>query len=203
MDDFSLGNLTGDIALLSGNDMSTAVAEPDSSTAAESTDGAIQPAEREPRDINKSLPDSSRLVPASQSYQSPADQETAAVHDELTKFCDEVIVEALPSWTGDHEKARLTGQVNAEIFRHIGNDKSFMRALNKTYDGSRQALQRGAELLVERWLEELPYAIQNLNMPKPLTQDEADSMDDLAVLSSSRPVQRRPAKSPLRGVVRQ
>ena len=205
------GNLTADLAILDGPEPAESDSSVTTTKSTDQPDGEApiqnQSAENESQSSTeveqKPLSGNSRPSPTSQNPQQEATPQSAtATRDGLMEFCKQEITEALPQWMAAHEKEKLISQVNAGIFKNILADKPFMASLNKSYDRTQQSLQRGAELLFERWLEDLPGAIRNLNLPRPLTQDDADSMDDLEILSSSRHGQPRPARSPLRGVVK-
>lgn len=192
-----VGALTEDIEILSTDDDAPApaesdVSEPSSFSTAETADTqnketTQKPTEgSKPYDADKSLLNNSRPTP--QNYEPPSEQEKTALDSELTEFYGKAITEAVPQlrWMDAGEKEQLIGKANSEIFQEIYADKRFMASLEKSYDGSRQSLQRGAMLLAERWLRALPHAIGTLNLPKPLTQHEANNMQPMEILSSKR-----------------
>lgn len=137
----------------------------------------------------------SRLAPASQDYQSPSEQETAALSGGLEEFFSQEVAEAFPPLQSmdASKKEQIIGKVNAQIFGDMHVDKRFMASLGKTYDGSRQSLQRGAVLLAEKWLRALPRAIRKLNLPEQrvFTQAEANRMNFRDILDVMRPVEVR------------
>lgn len=189
-----VGALTEDIAILSSDDDAPAESDgsqPSSFNGAESADTQNKETTQKqtegskPYDADKGPLNNSRPTPTPQNYEPPSEQEKTALDSELTEFYGQAITEAVPQlrWMDAGEKEQLIGKVNFEILQEIHDDRRFMASLGKSYDGSRQSLQRGAMLLAERWLRALPHAIGTLNLPKPLVQSKANHMQPMEILN--------------------
>jgi hypothetical protein len=140
-----------------------------------------------------------------------SDADKAGVHEALQNYFEVQLSKALPDLPmAAHTRAKFVRQFHADMQKAMATDQKYVQSVKSLIqDGTRESLYRAGMAIGKKGLEVLPSIIQrhvkgaNKSVPSDvdsngtlLTQELANAMSDLEILSSGRTAQHRASWRP-------